>query len=529
MGSVYTLTLSTFTPKLGLRIGTMSYSNHNRHMKETFKEEIGNHPVQIQANSTKSMNQISNENRSKINHELMSESHICSRSNSPLNPTHPRRQLQVKPQVLNTKDRKKKRHRNQIISVCKESPILLICEDVFNAINLLNMENLRFEQKTKYFKMSIDDWVEWTYSPENPNRSSNKQGSLLYKMLNKDLLRGALAQIIKADDVVESITLSSNEIFLCEDDVTTCTAVLKEKANYPLHIQFLRPSPIFNLALYPQINITSLSSTSSKTSTSLAAEVIELSDSSDDQVQLKGIKDTTVPNEGEKVPYPVYINTSTSMSTSMHPTSVSVSVNVIGTSARHKILSRLSPLPIAAPDPLFPYDININQWVMTPTGPGKVVSYQVKRLAMYICDNDLISPFITCKIKLSFGLSYTNLENITPLESTAFPKKLVLFYEGTAVNQMDILTLEPQNHLNDSIVNFYIKYLIRERLPQRLYQMGISRRIIKDMHIFPTYFYSSMSNLVGGSLYKNSFDGRKQLWKNMKVWTTGVNIFEKKI
>jgi len=93
---------------------------------------------------------------------------------------------------------------------------------------------------------------------------------------------------------------------------------------------------------------------------------------------------------------------------------------------------------------------------------------------------------------------------------------------------MDILTLEPQNHLNDSIVNFYIKYLIRERLPQRLYQMGISRRIIKDMHIFPTYFYSSMSNLVGGSLYKNSFDGRKQLWKNMKVWTTGVNIFEKK-
>ena len=50
-----------------------------------------------------------------------------------------------------------------------------------------------------------------------------------------------------------------------------------------------------------------------------------------------------------------------------------------------------------------------------------------------------------------------------------------------------------------------------------------------DFHVFPTYFYSRISHLQnGGTAYKDTKAARKKLYQDVKGWTKGVDIFQKR-
>lgn len=72
--------------------------------------------------------------------------------------------------------------------------------------------------------------------------------------------------------------------------------------------------------------------------------------------------------------------------------------------------------------------------------------------------------------------------------------------------------LEPKQWLNDSIINFYLTYIVRELMPKEEQ---------KHVHIFNTFFYFALT----GHLKKtNGID-----FDIVKKWTKNVDIFKKKL
>lgn len=52
---------------------------------------------------------------------------------------------------------------------------------------------------------------------------------------------------------------------------------------------------------------------------------------------------------------------------------------------------------------------------------------------------------------------------------------------------------------------------------------------VDEFHIFPTYFYSRISHLQNGSTaYKDTKASRQRLYQDVKGWTKGVDIFQKR-
>jgi len=77
----------------------------------------------------------------------------------------------------------------------------------------------------------------------------------------------------------------------------------------------------------------------------------------------------------------------------------------------------------------------------------------------------------------------------------------------------DLQRLEPNERLNDIIINFYLKYLEKER---------ITKSLRSRIHIFNSYFYEKLK------LLKNADKGNKQrVYMDTKNWTKNVDLFTK--
>ena len=76
----------------------------------------------------------------------------------------------------------------------------------------------------------------------------------------------------------------------------------------------------------------------------------------------------------------------------------------------------------------------------------------------------------------------------------------------------DVGRLRPATYLNDSIIDFYLKYLYKERLNEQ--QRG-------DVHIFNQFFYTKLDSAIN----EKNESARLKLAK----WTKNVNIFDKKL
>jgi sentrin-specific protease 7 len=80
---------------------------------------------------------------------------------------------------------------------------------------------------------------------------------------------------------------------------------------------------------------------------------------------------------------------------------------------------------------------------------------------------------------------------------------------GIGINVVDFQCLENGSYLNDSIIDFYLKYLYIERLNKRQQEL---------CHIYSCLFYTKLST---------SIDSQGYVSTNILRWTKNVKIFDK--
>lgn len=86
--------------------------------------------------------------------------------------------------------------------------------------------------------------------------------------------------------------------------------------------------------------------------------------------------------------------------------------------------------------------------------------------------------------------------------------------EAVEILPADLERLNPMEFLNDTIIDFYIKYIQR---PEFLDSDGKER-----FHFFNSFFYKKLSEVVSAQKKKGGADFSK-----LRKWTKGTNIFEK--
>ncbi|XP_024375883.1 uncharacterized protein [Physcomitrium patens] len=84
--------------------------------------------------------------------------------------------------------------------------------------------------------------------------------------------------------------------------------------------------------------------------------------------------------------------------------------------------------------------------------------------------------------------------------------------EAVEILASDVQLLNPLEFLNDTIIDFYIKYIQREFL-----SLERSRRF----HFFNSFFYKKLCGVVGKKREKTDN------FSKLRKWTKGINIFEK--
>lgn len=174
--------------------------------------------------------------------------------------------------------------------------------------------------------------------------------------------------------------------------------------------------------------------------------------------------------------------------------------------------------PGADPVPAFVVD----DFVLTPYGPGRVIAYRVERDPK--CDRSLFRPDLIYTIDLRFGIAYLPCSQVRLIEGSTYTDQRVLLYQGVSLTRMDILRLWPMTYLNDSLMNFYLRYVVTEVIQHTSGALGAD-----EFYVFPTYFYSRMSRTeTGGVAYTDNKLGRQKLHKDLRGWTKGIDIFEKR-
>ncbi|KAF2585504.1 hypothetical protein F2Q70_00034009, partial [Brassica cretica] len=86
--------------------------------------------------------------------------------------------------------------------------------------------------------------------------------------------------------------------------------------------------------------------------------------------------------------------------------------------------------------------------------------------------------------------------------------------DAVVVRKQDIELLKPRRFINDTIIDFYIKYLKSRIRPE---ERG-------RFHFFNCFFFRKLANLDKGS--PSSFGGR-EAYQRVQKWTKNVELFEK--
>ncbi|MCO5564998.1 hypothetical protein L7F22_018668 [Adiantum nelumboides] len=86
--------------------------------------------------------------------------------------------------------------------------------------------------------------------------------------------------------------------------------------------------------------------------------------------------------------------------------------------------------------------------------------------------------------------------------------------EAVEVQQSDLKHLDPYEFLNDTVIDFYIKYLQRPEF--------LSQEKKENFYFFNTFFFKKLL------LEKRKKTKGSSYYSELRKWTKGVNIFEKK-
>lgn len=116
---------------------------------------------------------------------------------------------------------------------------------------------------------------------------------------------------------------------------------------------------------------------------------------------------------------------------------------------------------------------------------------------------------------------------LTPVSPTQKPITKLLTYPpppqtgGITITSEDLECLNPLEFLNDVIIDFYLKYLVVEKLNE-------SER--QRMHVFSSFFYPRLTQkpTVRNSMEENSsITSQQKKHSRVKTWTRHIDIFEK--
>lgn len=90
---------------------------------------------------------------------------------------------------------------------------------------------------------------------------------------------------------------------------------------------------------------------------------------------------------------------------------------------------------------------------------------------------------------------------------------------GLSINTEDFACLAVDQYLNDVIIDFYLNYLLLERLT-------VEQQA--KTHIFSTFFYKRLTTMnAKGKKGDNKLTAAQKRHERVKNWTKGVNLFEK--
>ncbi|KAL7519034.1 hypothetical protein ACHAWX_003834 [Stephanocyclus meneghinianus] len=187
------------------------------------------------------------------------------------------------------------------------------------------------------------------------------------------------------------------------------------------------------------------------------------------------------------------------------------------------------------PDP-FPNSFKAEEngdFVLTPYGAGKIVSSRVERYASTSGEASIPKPTIIYSIDLHFGVCHVPSSQVRSISGTSYVKNALLTYSKVPLTAMDLLRLRPMTYLNDSIVNFYLKYLkvkIDKSSPTTVdpISRGWDSLDGDGVYVFPSFCYNRIVNIMGSD-NRNNKANRLKIWTELKTWTKGVDIFKKKM
>lgn len=168
------------------------------------------------------------------------------------------------------------------------------------------------------------------------------------------------------------------------------------------------------------------------------------------------------------------------------------------------------------------------RFVLTPFGPGRIVSSRVERHASANkhSEGTIFRPIIMYTVDVHYGTCHVPASQVKPM-----PQRTLITYQRVSLNEHDVLRLRPRTHLNDSVVMFYLKYL-KARLDQdnkgetSPESRGWDDLDGRGVHIFPSFCYARIQSLMAPGL---SDSLRSIVWDYLKTWTKSVDLFQKKL
>eukprot|EP00984_Skeletonema_dohrnii_P028820 scaffold18969_cov205-Skeletonema_dohrnii-CCMP3373.AAC.1 len=180
-----------------------------------------------------------------------------------------------------------------------------------------------------------------------------------------------------------------------------------------------------------------------------------------------------------------------------------------------------------------------DDFVLTPYGAGKILTSRIERRAL-VTNNDatIFKPIRIYSIDLHFGTCHLPATQIQSLTGTWYDKTIYT-YQKVPLNEHDLLRLRPMTYLNDSIVNFYLKYVKCQVEAATASTGGAAKseggswddfdgeEILTCSSFQPSYCYTRIQSSLNGN--RNSKANRDRIWKDLKSWTKNVDIFKKRL
>lgn len=184
----------------------------------------------------------------------------------------------------------------------------------------------------------------------------------------------------------------------------------------------------------------------------------------------------------------------------------------------NEILIRSSPSPAMLSPPTT--TTSINSFCSSSASQSEAVGQSVTHVMIHSLPSSMARTTRSAAAAAASGQGSSVQEN-----NTAGPNLKLLVYPppprtgGIAVHSADLRCLREGQFLNDVIIDFYLKYLVLERL---------SEEVRQRTHVFSSFFYPRLTQRLNRGLGPaGQLSPAARRHRNVRTWTRHVDIFSK--